>query len=545
MSRRKEKIKSIISNLVWLWIGICVLGLLTGCANIEKNKPLKQSIAVGMPRESDSLDPAGLISQTYLTYALATTDELLTFDDLGNIDYRGAVAYEKNEDATRWVFHLRQEARWSNGESVTAYDYLNTIQRALDPKNNSGYADYLFFIEGAQDIYRGDTSMDHLGIETPDPYTLIFNLEKPCVYFLTLLRLPVYLPTYHVTALNNNVGWDTRVGENVANGPFFLSEYKQNDYIIIEKNPYYWNREQVSLDEIIFRIIPDQQSLAFAYQTGEVDVAPFVPSYVIEQYKDQPDLILSPIVMTRYIYPNLNVSILQDVRIRQALALSIDRAALCKMIGDDTTPTTNFIATQLKEVGSDINFVDTGPIMFEENIDLARKLLAQAGYPEGRGFPELTYNYPSIELDRDVALVLQAQWKTNLGISVQLREQELQVHYSMRRAGDFELSRMQWTADFQDPYTYLSLLISNGTYNSSGIHDASYDSILEASNQTMDAAQRSTLLHRAERIAVAEQFYVIPLFSMVSCNLVNPQIKGITRISASGAMDYRYATIDR
>lgn len=544
MNIKQEKRKVVVRGGLWIFISICLLIGIVGCTQTMEDKKSEKRIVVGIPRETDSLDPASSISQTYLTYALATADELLTFDDQGNIDYRGAVAYKQNEDATQWIFYLRKEAQWSNGESVTAKDYLNTIQRALDPKNNSGYADYLFFIDGARDIYQGNQSIDNLGIESPDPYTLIFNLEKPCAYFLTLLRLPVYIPTYHMTATAANSGWDTSVGENIANGPFFLSEYKANEYIVVKKNPYYWNNEKVTLDEIIFRIIEDQQSLAFAYQTGEVDIAPSVPSYVIEQYKDQPDLLLSPMVVTRYIYPNLIVPVLQDVRVRQALALSLDRASLCAMVGGDTKPTTNFVATDLKETGSNEYFVKPKSIMYEENIVLARDLLAQAGYPNGEGFPELTYNYPSIELDKDVAQVLQAQWKANLGISIRLQAQELQVHYSMRRTGAFELSRMQWTADFQDPYTYLALLISDGTYNCSGVNDRRYDTIMEASNKEMDKGKRLALLHQAENIAVSEEFYVIPLFSMLSCNLVNPKISGITCIPASGAMDYRYATIE-
>ena len=153
----------------------------------------------------------------------------------------------------------------------------------------------------------------------------------------------------------------------------------------------------------------------------------------------------------------------------------------------------------------------------------------------------LTYKYPSLEMDSDTAQVLKEQLKRNLNIDIELEAQELQVNYADRHAGDFELCRMNWTADFADPNTYLSMLLSNSTYNCSGIQDEAYDALVRASDSETDAGRRMELLHEAEQLAVGEQFYVIPLFAMKSCNLIRPEIKGITQIPASGALEYRYA----
>ena len=156
----------------------------------------------------------------------------------------------------------------------------------------------------------------------------------------------------------------------------------------------------------------------------------------------------------------------------------------------------------------------------------------------------LTYNYPSLEMDSDTAQVLKEQLKKNLNIDIELKAQELQVNYSDRHAGNFDLCRMNWTADFADPNTYLSMLLSNSTYNCSGIHDEEYDALVRESDNEKDPAKRSALMHEAEKLAVGEQFYVIPLFAMKSCNLIRPGIEGITRIPASGALEYRYAQVD-
>ena len=168
---------------------------------------------------------------------------------------------------------------------------------------------------------------------------------------------------------------------------------------------------------------------------------------------------------------------------------------------------------------------------------------SQAGYPDGKGFPVLTYKYPSLELDADTAQVIQEQLKQNLNIEIKLEAQELQTNYATRRAGNFDLCRMNWTADFADPYTYLSMLLSNGTYNCSGVRDEKYDRLVEASDVETDPVKRNALLHEAEQWAVGEQFYIIPLFSMKSCNLIRPDITGVSQIPATGALEYRYADV--
>ena len=283
--------------------------------------------------------------------------------------------------------------------------------------------------------------------------------------------------------------------------------------------------------------------MANAYEAGEVDVASSLSSAVMEAYEGSEDLFVTDQIATRYIYMNLNVKPLDDVRVREAINLAIDREDLCKIVGSDTEPTYNLVAKYMKDKSTGEYFVDEAEQPFEENIQRAQELLAQAGYPNGEGFPELTYNYPTLEMDSDTAQVIQEQLKENLNITVNLEAQELQANYSTRYSGNFDLCRMNWTADFADPYTYLSMLLSNSTYNCSGINDPKYDALVEKSNSEADPAKRSSLLHQAEQLAVGEQFYIIPLYAMKSVNLVDPDITGIRQIPASGALEYRYADI--
>ena len=531
---------------IWVLIFSLMIGL-TGCGNSNAEKTTgsgeteKQEITVATTSESGGLDPAGMIANTYLAYSLSALDELLVYDENGEIEYRGATSYETNEDGTVWTFHLREDAKWSDGSPVTAEDYRNTIERSLDPASGNGYANDLFFIENAEAIYNGDAEMDTLGVETPDDNTLIFHLSTPCVYFLDLLRLPVYTPSCHTYATAVGDGWDTNPETSVSNGPFCLKEYVSGQYFVLERNPYYWNQDAINLDEITYKFFDSQQAMQAAYETGEIDVAPGLLSTVMTEYEGQDDLLLTDAIATRYIYMNLSVEPLQDVRVRKALNLGLDRETLCKMIGEDTIPTYHLVASAMMDKATGESFTEEAEQPFEENIKEAQELLKEAGYPNGEGFPELTYNYPALEMDADTAQALQQQWKENLGITIRLNAQELQVNYSERRAGNFELCRMNWTADFSDPYTYLSMLLSNSTYNCSGIQDEYYDGLIAQSDTETDLAARSELLHQAEQYAVGEQYYIIPLYNMKNVNLVNPEIDGIRQNPATGALEYRQA----
>lgn len=538
MKKRRKRITAVLTA------GALCMALLSGCVTAEEpENDSGKEITVAINSETGTLDPAGSIALTYLAYSVSALDELLTFDEEGNIEYRAAERYEVNEDSTVWTFYLREDALWSDGTPVTSEDFLNTITRALDPSSGSGYANYLFPIENAEEIYNGEADMETLGVETPDKHTLVFRLEEPCVYFLDLLRLPVYTPSCAEYADSVDSGWDKDPETSLANGPFCLTEYVPDQYFVLEKNENYWNRDAVNLDRITYRFFEDTQSMANAYEAGEVDVATSLPSTVMELYAGQDDLLVTDLIATRYIYFNLNVEPLDDIRVREAINLAIDREELCQIVGADTEPTYNLVAKYMKDKETGEYFVDGAEQPFEENVERAKELLAEAGYPGGEGFPALTYSYPTLEMDSDTAQVIQEQLKENLNIDIELKAQELQSNYSSRYAGDFEMIRMNWTADFADPYTYLSMLLSNSTYNCSGINDPEYDALVEQSNSETDPAVRAELMHEAEQLAVGQQFYIIPLYAMKSVNLVNPEITGIRQIPASGALEYRYADI--
>lgn len=512
-----------------VWLLLITAGLCSACQsrNFRGQWVGNNTMIIGISGESGGLDPAGSIANTYLAYAVATMDELLVFQEDGSIAYRGAIAYTTNQDATVWEFTLRPDAQWSDGTRVTARDYLYTIQRALVPAQGSNYVDYLFYIKNAHAIYTGEKSMASLGVIAIDDDTLRFELNTPCVFFLQLVRLPVFMPS-------------TPKGESVSNGPFYLSAYVENQYFVLKRNEYYWNKKNVKMNEMVYRFIDDPQSMLYAYKTGEIDVATNLRKDALALYEGKKDLRIESMLAMRYIIPNMNVSVLQDQRVREALAISIDREALASFLGGEARASYHFIPAGMMNENQK-PFIEEERAFFEENVARARTLLAEAGYPEGRGFPELTYTYPAIGNDGDVAQVLQAQWKENLGISIQLEAKELQTYYAKRQTGDFDLIRMHWTADFADPSAYLSMLMTGNAYNSGHVNDVNFDKQMEATNKETNINIRTRQLQEAEKKVVADNFYIIPLFSTLNFYLIEPNIQGIQKIAANGMLDYRYA----
>lgn len=501
-------------------------------------------IAIAAEGETGSFDPAGNVGRTYWgglhEYCL---EGLIQFAQSGEIEYRAAESYTVNDDMTVWSFTIKEESKWSDGSDVTAEDFINTIARALDPATQSTYADMLFYIKGAESMYMEDGPVEDLGVRAIDEKNLEITLEEPCPYFLKLLFLPVYFPSKSDVATAENEGWDKNPSQYVTNGAFHLAEYNPGESLVLEPNDFYYDADKVNLDRITYRFMDDMQARIAAYKTGELDVIASVPYYVADEYEGKPDILISKSLSSLYTIPNLNVEVLQDVRVRTALAIAIDRQSLCDIIGSDKSPSTHFITPKMPSVSEEGKlFAETTGPMFEENIEEAQKLLAEAGYPNGEGFPTLTYNYPNAEEDSNVAQVLQNQWKENLGINVELNALEQQVYLSDRRSGNFDLSRHSWTADFTDPMTYLAMYTSYSKQNDNGVDDPLYDDLIKQASSETDPAKREQLLHDAETVLVTDNFYVIPVYTIDAFNLVNPKLTGYKQ-NFRGLYEYRFADI--
>lgn len=234
------------------------------------------------------------------------------------------------------------------------------------------------------------------------------------------------------------------------------------------KNEYYYQADLVNLDRITVQFISDQTALLSAYQTGEVNVVTGLPDYVLDQYTEETGLFIWSMLTSKFILPNLSVAPLDDERVREAIALALNREEICSVIGSDYIASVNYVAEYMLSTISDEYFKDEQDPLFTEDEERAKELLAEAGYPDGEGFPTLTYKYPNSEKDSLMAQAIQAQLKSVLNIDIELVGEEDEVYAQEKKDGSYELIRHSWTADYNDPINFLNLYTSDSTSNYNG-----------------------------------------------------------------------------
>lgn len=501
-----------------------------------------KKIVIATVSSTGSLDPAGFALDMWTEYTKLCVDPLVSFDSAGALVYEACESYETSEDGLTWTFHLRPEAKWSDGSPVTAADFVNTIHRALDPNNgNAIYANMLFSIVGAQEAAGGASADDVMAVAQDDD-TLVFTLTAPCTYFLKMMNLPVFYPSKAGLATNDNEDWYKDPALNLGSGAFCLSEYNDGVGYTVQRNPYYWQADKVSLDEIKVLFITDQTALFSAYQTGEVNVAAGLPDYVADMYQGSDELFTWNMLTSKFILPNLAVAPLDDVRVREAIALALNRTEMCAVIGRDYIPSVNYVAEFMLSTCTDQSFKDEQDPLFVEDVTRAQALLAEAGYPGGEGFPALTYTYPNSDKDSLMAQAIQAQLKKNLGIDITLNGEESQVYAQDKKDGNYELIRHSWTADFNDPINFLNLYVTGSSSNYNGTANTDFDAAIAASDAATDPSVRNQALHDAQNILVSENFYVIPCVTQVYYCLKNTDISGIG-FNDKGEPMYRFANV--
>ena len=484
-------------------------------------------------------DPAGFALGGWVSFARLCSAPLLSYDNEGNEIMETAESYSVSDDQLVWTFKLREDAKWSDGSDVTAADFINTIRRALDPETSQSiYADQLYVIAGAEACHGGEGAWEDVQVLAPNDKTLEFHLTQPCGYFLKLLSLPVYYPSKEGVATNEDASWATTPETSLCNGAFMLSEFVEGQYYTVVKNPYYYNADEVSLDTITTKIINDTQAKIAAYESGEIDVATGLPDYIETQYESSDELTIWNMLTTLAIMPNLEVEPLDDVRVRQAIALALSRDTIAASMGANYEGSTTWVPKYMLSNTGEGYFSEEAE-SFTEDAELAKSLLAEAGYPDGAGFPTLTYTYPNNDKDALMAQALQAQLKAVLNISIELQAQESEVYNTTKSEGSFDLLRYSWTADFDDPIN-LSMFVSTSSLNFNHVNDAGFDAAVAASNTALDQEERNAYLHEAEEILVDENFYMIPVTTMHYIGLRKADITGVT-YDGTGLTLYRYA----
>ena len=513
---------------------VTTMTMFTGCGGAGSTSASTKSITIQGGNTEGDLDPAGVALGMFIQYSRLCLEPLITYDSDGKVSKAMAESYEESSDGLTWTFHLRKDAKWSDGSAVTSADFVNTIKRSLDGKTSKSiYADMLSPIVGATEAYAGTASVDNVGVTAPDDYTIEFKLVKPCSYFLKLIAMQCCYPSKAGIATNENETWYTDPKTNLANGAFYMTEYVQGQYYKLKKNPNYYDADKVYLEDITVKFIDDATAAVSAYKTNEVDFATNLPAYVMSECQGKSDLVLQPNITTRFILFNVTKAPFNNDKVRRAISMALSRAEICKTVGDDYEASTQFIAKyMLSNLGTGKKFSDESGEMVTEDIAKAKSLLAEAGYPNGAGFPTVTYNYPNNEQDKLIAQAIQAQLKSALNINVELNGMESQVCVSERKSGNFDMTRHNWTADYDDAMDYLLMWTSTSGLNDAGIKDADYDKLCEDATAELDETKRNTIMHDAEKLLVTDKAYVAPLATNKTICLLNPKYTGYSFDSA-------------
>lgn len=467
-------------------------------------------LSVQIGPNPETIDPALNSAVDGGNMILHTFECLLTVAQDGTLAPGQAESWETSEDGLTWTFHLRDGLKWSDGSALTANDFVYSWRRVCDPMVAAPYAEtVLGMVEGYADAIGGN--LEALGVEAPDDKTLVVHLAQPCSYFGSLAAFATLSPVQQATIDANGDSWAVAADTYVCNGTFYISEWVPGSYIMCTKNPNYWNADAIKLDGIKFNLIEDPNASYSAYQTGEVLFIKDVPTEEIPSLEGSEEFHVEPIIGTYYLSLNTEREPFNDPKVRKALSLAIDREYVAGTLMQGTySAASNFmgpgwIDTDGSQFIDNANggkpYIDTAN--HEANVEEAKQLLADAGYPDGAGFPSISYSTNDAGYHKVVAEYLQQAW-AEIGVDLQVDIVEWASFTPMRRNGDYDSARNGWVGDYSDPSNMLDLLYSSNGNNDGKFNNAEYDAAMDTSRTTLDAAERSAALHKAEDIIMNE-----------------------------------------
>ncbi|WP_035526914.1 peptide ABC transporter substrate-binding protein [Haliea salexigens] len=439
-----------------------------------------------------------------------------------------AASWEFSEDRRVITFHMQPEGRWSNGDPVTAHDFVWSWRRALDPAMGNLYAYMLYPVENAEAYATGKIDDPALvGVRALDDMTLEVTLNAPTPYFLQLMDHYSSYAVHRETierfgkATDRFTRW-TRVGNIVTNGPFQLQNWQLNRRIVVERNPHYWDNDAVRLNGIVFYPTENIVSEERMFRVHQLHYTNDVPLNKIPAYRKMADtpFVEAPYLGTYFYLLNTERPPLDDVRVRKALSLAVDREALTRnVLYGSNNPA--YAITPPGTLGYQ------PPQLFAFDPEEARRLLAEAGYPGGDGWPGLELIYNTSESHRKIAVALQQMWKDALNITVTLSNQEWKVYLDSVSQMNFQVARRGWIGDYVDPNNFLDLYITDGGNNNTGFSDPVYDElILQRAPRAATQEARFALFHEAET-RLMEQMPILPIYTYASKHLVHPSVKGL------------------
>jgi oligopeptide transport system substrate-binding protein len=524
------------------------ISLLVACSGGESN--VSQGNREGVLHYGNGAEPQGLdphvvtgVPENHLIRAMF---EGLAVKNPYTLEPEPGVAerWDISEDGRIITFHLREDALWSNGDTVTAQDYVWSWRRALDPRMGNLYAYMLFPVVNAEAYATGlITDPEKIGVKALDPRTLQVTLSQPTPYFLQLMDHYSTFALHRATIekfgkfTDRFTKW-TRAENIVSNGAFKLKEWRMNRRIVMEKSATYWDADNVKLNGVVFYPTENIVSEERMFRVGQLHYTQAVPLDKIQVYEAMEDspFVQAPYLGTYYFLLNTQQAPVNDPRVRRALSMAVDRETLIA-----TVLKKSFLPAYSITPPGTLGYQP--PKTFDYDVAGARKLLAEAGYPDGEGWPGIEIKYNTSENHRKIAVAVQQMWKEALNIDVTISNEEWKVYLDSVTQMNFQISRRGWIGDYVDPNNFLDLFLTGGGNNNTGFADPRYDKMIqELAPAAKTREERFAVFHEAETLLM-EQMPIVPIYTYTSKHLIHSSVKGMPS-NLMDSMNLKYVWLE-
>lgn len=465
----------------------------------------------------ETIDPALNSTSDGSNMIIHMSEGLLKTDQNNNIVEGIAEKWDVSEDGLTYTFTLRDGLKWSDGSDLTANDIVYTWKRVADPSTAAPYAyDLLNYVEGWDKVVdEKNPDVDALGVSAPDDKTFEVKLSTPCTFFDKICAFAVLMPVQQ-KAVETGEDWATNPATYITDGPYKMTEYTPGDKLVMEKNENYWDADKITFDKITWHLIEDDNAAYQAYQDGTLDYCYAVPTEEIEKLNGSNDEFhIDPIMGTYYLNFNNEKKPFDDVRVRKALSLAVDRDYVANTIMLGTySPAKNFVGPGVSDAAEGSSFADVSIEKngehynvddYQKDLEEAKKMLSEAGYPDGKGFPKFTYSTNDSGFNKSIAEYLQSVWQDELGITCDIEIQEWGTFSADRRAGNFEVARNAWVYDWDDPSNMINLMETGNGNNDGRFSNKEFDKLVDEARKTTDTNVHYEKLHEAEKVLLDEE----------------------------------------
>ena len=516
--------------LFYLLFIFAALFLFVSCGVNAKEDGIK----INVGPEPKTIDPTlnnAVDGSIYIQHAF---EGLATRDKENKITGGVAERWGISEDGLTYTFYIRENAKWSDGQKITAEDFVYSWRRAVNPDTAAEYAYQFEPVLNAMDINAGKKPVESLGVRAIDENTLEVKLATPTAYFIELAAFPTFFPLREDIIEEYGDDWTLSPDTYIGNGPFILTERRTDDSLVMEKNTNYWNADSIIPQKLVFVLMQNETAAMAGVKEGSIHFANNPPLSDIETLQNEGLMHISPYIGTYYYCLNWTNRTLRDVRVRRALALAIDRNYIVKEVSKGgQVPAAAWVPNGIndtedadgdfRKIGGDYYSVKDEDL--QNNIEEAKRLLAEAGYPDGRGFPVIEFksnagnHIPIFE-------AIQQMWKEYLNIDSTVSQEEWATFQTTRLHKEFVIARHGWIGDYNDPMTFLGVFLSYSAQNDGGYSNKAYDDNLKIAMSTIDQKVRMEAMHKAEDVLMGDMG-LIPIYFYTEPLMVSKKLSGV------------------